>query len=165
MNDNNYNGISRKYPMSPPLGFSSILTTYNLEHHENRVPFQKAGAALKYGDNIFSSFGTDSHCLGAIILLLSDVPVDPLVSAKQAQKGSVLGLTALGFVANHKVYGPAARQIVEKADGVVILRLSGHFENPEYSIEIFQGRTAYSEHLSNLVENRLGEVVKNSTLL
>lgn len=165
MSTNSLNNVARKYPMSPPPGFSAILTTYNLEHHVNQVPVAKAGAALEYGNNIFSSFEADQHCLGAMMLLLSDVPVDPLVSADQARKASVLGLTTLGFVTNHKVYGPAARRIVEKGDGVIILRLSDHFEAPEYSIETFEGRTAYAEHLSNWTEKRPGEMVKNSTLL
>jgi len=165
MNESEPKSSIRNYPMSPPPGFTSIFTTYDLEHHENYIAVEKAGTALEYGNKIFSSFDTDIHCLGAIILLLSDVPVDPLLSADQARKASVLGLTTLGFVANNDVSGPTARRIVEKGDGVIILRLRGHVEAPEYSIEMFEGRTAYSEHLSNWTEGRLGEVVKNSTLL
>jgi hypothetical protein len=165
MDDNHSQDIAREYPMSPPIGFSTILTTYNLEHHQNNVPVQKASGALELGGEIFTSFDSDSHCLRAICLLLSDVPLDPLVSATQTQKASVLGLTTLGFVANDRTFGPTVRSIVEKGDGVIILRLSGPYEAPEYSIETFQGRAAYSEHLSNLVEKGSGGVVKNSTLL
>lgn len=153
------------YPMVPPPGHCSILTIYNLEHHENHIPANKATQALEYGASIFAGFDDLNHCLGAIMLLLSDVPAEPLLSTEQARKGSVLGLTTLGLLINDSKHGEIVRRIVMSADGVIILRISGELESASHHIETFEGRKSYADYLQMIIKERGMQQSKNSTLI
>lgn len=153
------------YPEVPPPGYCSILTSFDLEYHENHIPAGKAEQAIEYGERIYSGFENTQHCLGAIMLLLSDIPAEPLISTQQAQKASVLGLTTLGFVLSDPDHAAIARRIVLNSDGIIILRLSGELEKSKYQIETFEGRDSYTEHLKSLINKRSMQQGKNSTLL
>lgn len=153
------------YPMVPEHGFCSILTTFNLEFHENKVAITKAKIATEYAQSIFSGFDGPEHCLGEIMLLLSDVPTEPLLSTEQARKASVLGLTTLGFVLNDLTHGSVAKRIVQNADGVIILQVTGNLENPQFKINVFDGRETYAKYLATVLEGRDLGKGKNSTLL
>jgi hypothetical protein len=136
-----------------------------LEYHENHIPTGKAEQAIEYGKQIYSGFENAQHCLGAIMLLLSDMPAEPLMSIQQAQKASVLGLTTLGFVLSDPDHAMIAKRIVLNSDGIIILRLSGKLENSKYKIETFEGRDSYAEHLKLLISKNNLQQGKNSTLL
>jgi hypothetical protein len=129
------------------------------------VPKAKGQMAVEYANKIYNSFESNEHCLGAIMLLLSDIPETPLLEAQQANKASVLGLTTLGFVLNDSKHGKIAHKIATTGQGVIILRVAGSLETPRANIETFDCREKYLRYLKAVIKKNDLRQVKNSTLV
>lgn len=153
------------YPKVQPGGVTHQLTVCGDLYHSNVISTKHRKDAVRKADEIYSSQEDDARALGAIMMLLSDVPEEPLLTANKAQVGSVLGLCALGFMINHKQFGPRARRIAESGEGQMILRLSGGIANPQCEIQLFDTQEEYAAFLQPILASGNFATQKNSTLL
>ena len=92
----------------------------------------------EYGGNL-------NQLLGVICLLLSDMPVDPLLTADPKRKASVTSIMAASFLLHHPDHEQRARRIIESGNGVMILRISGKLDVKEdgigpleHKVELFE---------------------------
>ncbi|WP_172834569.1 hypothetical protein [Pseudomonas yamanorum] len=153
----------RHYPKNPPLVGSILLTSHDSLAHENEIPKARAGEALKMAEEIANGFDDDSHHLGALMLLLSDVPADPLLKASAAQKGSVLGLASLGYLISRRATGAKARQILNEGGGVFLVKLTGDQDAPGAEIQMFSTWQEYQDFLEPLLRDGNFEAQKVSS--
>ncbi|WP_172979395.1 hypothetical protein [Pseudomonas kitaguniensis] len=144
---------NRHYPKNPPRVGSILLTSHDSLAHENEIPKARATEALKMADDIANGFEDDSHHLVALMLLLSDVPADPLLKASAAQKGSVLGLAALGYLISRGAGGATARRILSEGGGVFLLKLTGNQDAPGAEIKMFSTWQAYQDFLEPILRD------------
>lgn len=144
---------NRHYPKNPPLVGSLLLTSHDSLAHENEIPKARATEALKMADDIANGFDDDSHHLVALMLLLSDVPADPLLKASAAQKGSVLGLASLGYLISRSASGAKARQILNNGGGVFLVKLTGNHDAPGAEIKIFSTWQEYQDFLKPILRD------------
>lgn len=152
------------YPMSPPEHGSSVFTQWGTLYHNNEVPKNRVVDALRVGNDMFNSYDSIEKMLGAMMIILGDVPEDPLVSVSAAQKGSILGLMTVGLSVNDKTKGHRATTIVRSGKGVIILRLRGDLTAPKHELELFDDWKSYMKYVRPLIDGRNGTIVKGSTL-
>ncbi|MCD5994045.1 hypothetical protein KDX38_11570 [Pseudomonas sp. CDFA 602] len=143
--------INQHYPKHPPTVGSVLLTSYESFAHQNEIPKARAAEALKIGEQIAGGFDDDSQHLAALMLLLSDVPEDPLLKASAAQKGSVLGLASLSYVIFRHSAGAKARQILNEGGGVFLVKLTGVQDAPGAEIQIFSTWQEYQIFLEPIL--------------
>ncbi|EKT4503711.1 hypothetical protein QVM48_27965 [Pseudomonas soli] len=143
----------RHYPKNPPSVGSIILTSYGAFAHENEVPKSRAADAIRIGKEIAGQYETDEDHLIALMLLLSDIPVDPLLKASAAQKGSVLGLAALGYLLSRHSSGQAVRQALTHGGGIFLVNLTGDQEAPSVEVEVFKSWREYQDHLEPILSS------------
>ncbi|WP_130886703.1 hypothetical protein [Pseudomonas tolaasii] len=145
--------ISRHYPKNPPKAGTILLTSYGSLAHENEMPKARAAEALKMGKQITDGFDDDSQHLAALMLLLSDVPEDPLLKASAAQKGSVLGLASLSYLIYRHSFGAKARQILTDGGGVFLLTLMGEQDAPSADVKVFGTWQEYQNFLEPILRD------------
>ncbi|ELQ07603.1 hypothetical protein A988_25670 [Pseudomonas syringae BRIP39023] len=104
------------------------------------------------GKELADGFDDEAHHLGAMMLMISDVPADPLLKASAAQKGSVLGLASLGYLLSYGSTGEKAKRIIEAGGGVFLIRLSGDIENPRADIKVFSSWSEYQKFLEPILK-------------
>lgn len=143
----------RHYPKNPPSVGSIILTSYGVFAHENEVPKSRAADAIRIGKEIAGKYETDEDHLIALMLLLSDIPVDPLLKASAAQKGSVLGLAALGYLLARHSLGDTARKALNHGDGVFLVNLAGDQEAPSVEVKVFKSWREYQNYVEPILSN------------
>jgi hypothetical protein len=167
MNENEVKWLAERasYPTVQLEKGTHQLTVCGGLYHSNVISTKHCKDAVRRADEIYSSQEDDTHALRVIMMLLSDVPEEPLLTANKARVGSVLGLCACGFMINHKQFGPRARRIAESGEGQMILRLSGDIENPRYVIQLFDTQEEYAAFLQPILESGNFVIHKNSTLL
>lgn len=134
-------------------------------YHSNMIALTRVKDALRKADEIYHSQENDVSRLGAIMMILSDVPAEPLLTANKANVGSVLGLCALGFMINHEQFGSRARRIASSGEGQMILRVSGGVTDPQHVIELFDTREEYAAFLDPILKSGTFHSVRGSTLL
>lgn len=142
----------RHYPKNPPTVGTVLLTSYDSFAHENEIPKSRAADALRIGKELADGFDDEAHHLGALMLMISDVPADPLLKASAAQKGSVLGLASLGYLLSYGSTGEKAKRIIEAGGGVFLIRLSGEIENPKADIKVFSSWSEYQKFLGPILK-------------
>lgn len=142
---------ARYFPKTPsPLG-TVLLTSYDHFAHENIIAHAQAAEALLHGGQIAASVDDARHHLHTLTLLLSDAPEEPLLSASAAQKGSVLGLVALGYLITHSGFEAKAREIVGKGQGVMLLNITGDGDDLTAHPQLFETWDAYALYLQPLL--------------
>lgn len=134
-------------------------------YHSNTIAPTRIKDALRMADELYHSYEDDAQRLGAIMMMLSDVPEEPLLTANKANVASVLGLCGLGFMVNHKEFGPKARRIASSGDGQMILRITGDISDPQYVIELFDTQDEYAAFLDPILKSGDFMSVRGSTLL
>ncbi|WP_225923138.1 hypothetical protein [Pseudomonas xantholysinigenes] len=144
---------NRHYPKNPPSVGSIILTSYGAFAHENEIPKARAADAVRIGKEIADSYETNEEHLIAMMLLLSDIPVDPLLKASAAQKGSVLGLASLGYLLSRHATGDTVRQVLNQAGGVFLVNLIGDHEDPSVDVKVFNSWLEYQSYLEPILSN------------
>ncbi|WP_210711897.1 hypothetical protein [Pseudomonas sp. MWU349] len=154
---------NRHYPKHPPSVGSIILTSYGAFAHENEIPKSRAADAVRMGKEIAGGFDTDSDHLKALMLILSDIPVDPLLKASAAQKGSVLGLAALGYLLSRHSLGEKVRQALNLGGGVFLAKLTGEPEAPSVEVEVFSTWQEYQDYLEPILKSGNFEAQKGSS--
>ncbi|WP_063834270.1 hypothetical protein [Cupriavidus metallidurans] len=102
---------------------------------------------------------------GMLMMLLSEVPAEPLLGAKPQQIGSVLGLTSLGYLLSRQDHAETLRRMLSAGDGVVLLRITGDLDRHHANVEIFEDWEGYQRFLVPIL--RRGKLQKGdgSTLL
>lgn len=147
---------AQHFPKQPsPLG-TVLLTSYDHFAHENIIAHAQAAQALLHGGQIAASVDDARHHLHTLTLLLSDAPEEPLLSASAAQKGSVLGLVALGYLITHSGFAAKAREIVENGQGVMLLNITGEGDELLAHPQLFETWQSYTAYLQPLLAS--GEV-------
>ncbi|MCK9353194.1 MAG: hypothetical protein M0P59_03445 [Gallionella sp.] len=143
----------------------TLLTVHERLHHKNVIAKSRANDALKMASKIYNESKDQTRLIETIMLLLADVPHDPLLSAKPENIASVLGLCSLGILMHHDSTGMQAREIAERGEGVMILRISGGLDAPKWNIELFNTWAEYEDFLRPLLETSNFVAGKSSTLL
>jgi hypothetical protein len=151
------------YPKTPPRVGTIILTSYGVFAHENEIPKARAVDAIKMAEQIAGEYDEDSHHLGALMLLLSDVPVDPLLKASAAQKGSVMGLASLGYLISRDSAGVKACRILKEGGGVFLVKLSGTHDKPAVDTLLFSTWQEYQTFLTPILRDGNFEAGKGSS--
>lgn len=142
---------ARQFPQQPsPVG-TVLLTSYDHFAHENIIAHAQAAQALLHGAQIAASVDDARHHLHTLTLLLSDAPEEPLLSASAAQKGSVLGLVALGYLVTHSGFAEKAREIVGNGQGVMLLNITGEGDQLTAHPQLFETWDAYTLYLQPLL--------------
>ncbi|MFV3406423.1 MULTISPECIES: hypothetical protein [Pseudomonas] len=142
---------ARHFPKQPsPVG-TVLLTSYDHFAHENIIAHAQADQALLHGGQIAASVDDARHHLHTLTLLLCDAPEEPLLSASAAQKGSVLGLVALGYLITHSGFADKAREIVIKGQGVMLLNITGDAEALMAHPQLFETWDDYAVYLRPLL--------------
>jgi hypothetical protein len=128
-----------------------LLTTFAEMAHENILAKAHAQVALDKALETVSLINGEVNCLNTIALLLSDTPSEPLLRATAQQKGSVLGLAALGYVLTYSGCGEEARQAVVGGEGVILLRVVGELESLSAEVKVFNTWQEYQVFLAPIL--------------
>lgn len=142
---------ARHFPRNPSTLGTILLTSYDHFAHENIIARPRAEEALQHGSKIAASVEDAARHLHTLTLLLSDAPEEPLLRASAAQKGSVLGLVALGYLITHAPFAAAAREIVRKGEGVILLNITADGEDFTPHTALFETWDDYQVYLQPIL--------------
>ncbi|RMU85945.1 ORF4-like protein [Pseudomonas coronafaciens pv. porri] len=151
------------YPKNPPTVGTVLLTSYGSFAHENEIPKSCAADALRVGKELADGFDGEVHHLGALMLMISDFPAEPLLKASAAKKGSLLGITSLGYLLSYGSTGEKAKRIIEAGCGIFLVRVSGDIENPKAKIEVYSSWSEYQKFLEPILKTGDFYPVKTSS--
>ena len=150
--DDHQSAIPRR--LSDVASGTILLTVYGDLHHQNEIPRRRLADMYAAAARLAEGFDSDRSNLGAIAILLADVPAEPLISVSTAQKGSVLGIATLAFLLGRSGHATAVKAALDTGDGVIILRVTGDVEDPQVAaIEVFDTWAKYSAFLAPHVKS------------
>lgn len=154
------------YPVDPPSAGSIVFTQCDNLYHRSEIAKNRVDQGLKIGNDLFGSYESKEQMFHAMRLILSDSPLEELLTSVSAgQKGSVLSLCTLGFAINQKVDGDRAISIARSGKGVIILRLNSDLHSSMYELELFDDWNSYMQYVRPLIDGRDGIIVKGSTIV
>jgi hypothetical protein len=147
------------YPGTEPKHGSVMFTHYGEFFQSGELALRKLPDLMKMCDSMSEKYGGDlNQLLGVICLLLSDVPVDPLLTADAERKASVTSIMAASFLLHHPDHEQRARRIIESGNGVMILRIFGKLDVKEdgigpleHKVELFDDWDSYQRFLVSVV--------------
>ncbi|KWA77749.1 hypothetical protein WL30_00030 [Burkholderia ubonensis] len=134
-------------------------------HHQTTTPKARAQEAISIGLKMTAEWEGPDDTLRTIMALLSDVPVEPLLEADPERKGSVLGLLTLGYVLRVPAQEAKLRRMLASGEGVVIVRVTGGYNDPRASVELFDDWESYQDFLKPKIEAGQLQKTRGSTLL
>ncbi|RMV26869.1 hypothetical protein ALP12_200360 [Pseudomonas savastanoi pv. phaseolicola] len=135
------------YTKNMPTIGTVMLTTYGLFAHENEIPKSNLTDVLKICEELTDGFDDETHHLSALMLMIADVPAEPLLNASAAHKGSIIGFTSLGYLLSCVSIGEKAKRIIQTGDGVFLVELSGDIDNPTADLKVFNSWSQYQKFL------------------
>ena len=154
------------YPKTPPTHGTIVLTVHGQLYHQNEFPRLRAMEAIDMAAKLAEGFATPQDHLGAIMLVLADVPAEPLLRADPQRKGSVLGLVTLGYLLSRTDQASRIKGILSAGDGVLILRVDGTLEDATLqAVEVFDTWDAYSQFARYVGIAESSDIGSNSSLL
>ena len=166
------------YPGTEPKHGSVMFTHYGEFFQSGELALRKLPDLMKTCNSMSEKYGGDlNQLLGVICLLLSDVPVDPLLTADPKRKASVTSIMAASFLLHHPDHEQRARRIIESGNGVMILRIFGKLDVKEdgigpleHKVELFDDWDSYQRFLVSVVgehnmarPTRMGGEVRGGT--
>jgi hypothetical protein len=154
------NDDSEPYPGNEPNFGSIIFTHYGEFSHTGELALRRLPDLMKMANSMHEKYGGDlNQMLGVICLIMSDVPVDPLLNADPERKASVSGIMAASYLLHHPDYEQQARQIIESGKGVMILRIYGKLDVKEdgigpleHKVELFDDWDSYQQFVRPVVK-------------
>ncbi|MHB9831601.1 MULTISPECIES: hypothetical protein [Pseudomonas syringae group genomosp. 2] len=135
------------YPKNLPAIGTVLLTTYGLFAHKNEIPKSHVTDVLKICKKLTDGFDDEMHHLSALMLMIADAPVEPLLNASVAHKGSIIGFTSLGYLLSYGSISETAKSIIQTGNGVFLVELSGNIDNPTADLKVFNSWSQYQKFL------------------
>lgn len=150
-----------------------MFTQYNEFFHTNELNLRRLPDLLRATNSLHESYGGDlNRMLGAICLIMSDMPVEPLLNADPARKASVTGMAAASYLLHHPDYKEQVQEIVQSGQGIMILRIYGKLDikdediGPlEVKVELFDDWDSYQRFVLPVIKERGMVQRKNSSIL
>jgi hypothetical protein len=162
------------YPGNEPTVGSIMFTHYKDFFHTSQLNVARLPDLLQRTNEMHEKYGGDlNRMLGGICLIMSDIPVEPLLNADPARKASVAGLAAASYLLHHPDYKERVQRIIESGEGVMILRIYGELDIKEEDIgpleskvELFDNWDSYQRFVLPIAkEHGLDRTPKNSSIL
>lgn len=154
------------YPANRHPEGTIVFTQWGGLYHESVVPVARQGDAIAMALKMSATSSEKLNVLQMIMVLLSDVPAEPLLHAKSQNKASVTNLLSLGYVLRIDEHEQIARHVLAAGDGVIIVRITGDMDHQSANVGLFEDWEKYTAFLEPLMSNgRLTKSHSNSTLL
>ena len=101
------------YPGNAPTVGSIMFTHFKDFFHTNQLNVARLPDLLRSTKEMHEKYGGDlNRMLGGICLIMSDIPVEPLLNAVPARKASVAGLAAASYLLHHPDYKERVQRII-----------------------------------------------------
>lgn len=153
------------YPSNRQRDGTILLTQWEGLYQESVVPIARQAEAIEYALKMTTPPDEQWSALRAIMILLSDVPEEPLLHANDRNKASVTNLLALGYAIRLRECEPRLRRMLKAGDGIVIIRIVGDMEKQDADVQLFGDWEAYMKFLEPLISSGRLEKGPNSTLI
>ncbi|KAA8690095.1 hypothetical protein [Pseudomonas caricapapayae] len=135
------------YPKNPPTFGTVLLTSYGLFAHVNEILLSHIADVLRICKEVTDGFDDEKHHLRALMLMIADVPEEPLLNTSAAHKGSIIAYNSLGYLLSCGSIGENAKRIIQTGNSVFLVELNGTIDNPTVDLKVFNSWPQYQKFL------------------
>lgn len=155
----------KAFPATRDKGHTTIFTHWGHLHHINAVPVSRAADAISMAREITENVDDETQIALLVLALLSDSPVEPLISANAEKKASILGLVSLGYLLRQERHEQTVRRMLGIGDGFALVEFRGDLNRHDVEISLFEDWAEYQAFLRPILANGDLNPGKGSTLL
>ncbi|KAA8686774.1 putative ORF4 [Pseudomonas caricapapayae] len=139
------------YSKNPSTVGTVLLTSYGLFAHENEILLSHIADVLRTCKEVTDGFDDKKHHLSALMLMIADVPEEPLLNTSAAHRGSIIAYTSLGYLFSCGSIGENAKRIIQTGNGVFLVELNGTLDNPTADLKVFSSWSQYQKFLKPIL--------------